>query len=261
MAPEVAAGFEWATGPAGLVLICRPLSAVAPHLFSTRDLRFRGASVATDRQRVAAAFGVAPGQLLAVSQVHGCRVAVVGGCADPSGDAEADAVMSTRHGSVATVVVADCVPILLGDRYGRAVVAVHAGWRGTAAGIVEEAVRALQTVGVAPADVIAAIGPSIGPCCYQVDAPVRQALAPRGQRADAWFAADGDAHWRLDLWTASADQLVEAGVSRQAIHVAAFCTAHHPDVCWSYRRDGAMTGRLVAAIALATMKGGRNDHA
>ena len=81
-------------------------------------------------------------------------------------------------------------------------------------------------------------GRASGPCCYQVDARVRDASLAGSPRAAEWFTPDGDGHWRLDLWLANADQLAEAGVPRDAIHVARFCTADHLDDCFSYRKEG-----------------------
>ena len=249
-ATEVAPAFEWRSGPAGRMLVCAPLEALARHLFSTRDLRLRGDDVAREQRGVAAALGVDPANVFSVTQVHGRRVALATeDDAVPAGS-EADAIVTVRAWSAASVLIADCVPVLIGDQRRRAVAAVHAGWRGTAAGIVAATVDTLRSVGVRASDLVVAIGPSIGPCCYQVDAPVRQAFAAAGADTEAWFDPDGPDHWRLDLWRATSDQLRHAGVPMDAIHVAGVCTADHPAHCWSYRRDGPATGRLIAGISL-----------
>lgn len=163
---------------------------------------------------------------------------------------EADAVVVLDAGSGAAVRVADCVPILLADDDQRVVAAVHAGWRGTCVGIAAETVRTIADAGVDPARLTAAIGPAIGPCCYQVDDKVRTAFLGMTPEAAAWFAEDGPGRWRLDLLQANLDQLEGAGVPREAIGLSGVCTADHPAICFSYRREGGAAGRLVAAIRL-----------
>jgi YfiH family protein len=157
---------------------------------------------------------------------------------------------------VLTIRVADCVPLLIADRQTGAVAAVHAGWRGTARGIVARAVARLQrTFGSNPENLVAGLGPSIGPCCYQVGSELEQAFSDAGWSDDArarCFVHDRDT--RLDLWSANADQLREAGVPADSIHIAGLCTACHPDLFDSYRRDGAGTGRLVGFIGRGEMQ-------
>jgi copper oxidase (laccase) domain-containing protein len=113
------------------------------------------------------------------------------------------------------------------------------------------AVRVLgETLGCRPADLVAAIGPSIGPCCYQVGPGTHAAFAAAAEQlppVGAWFVPDGD-RWRLDLWAANRDQLVAAGVPPDAVHVARECTATSRERYFSYRVEGSGTGRLLAAI-------------
>ena len=250
MTTDVDAGFAWHDAEAGRVLTHAPLGDVAPHLFSSRDLDFRGDRVERDFARVGAALGCAGHDVLRVRQVHGRHVAVVAPGA--SFDiVDADAIVTTDPARAISVRVADCVPILMADRGRRVAGAVHAGWRGTASGIARAAVETMVRLGARPDDLVAAVGPSIGPCCYQVDSPVRDALLAQDPGARAVMTADGPDHWRLDMWEANVRQLVAAGVPREAIGVARHCTADHLDTCYSYRAEGAGTGRLIAAIRLA----------
>lgn len=223
----------------------------APHLFTTRDLTLREPD---DGKRLAAAVGVDSEHLLRLRQVHGRDVAVVTPGVVFAPGTSADAIVSTDPDRAAAVLVADCVPILMADRGHRVVAAIHAGWRGTAAGIVSATVQAIHALGIAPGDLVAAVGPSAGPCCYQVDAVVRDAFVERQPRALSWFERDDEAHWKLDLWRANIDQLVDAGLALTNIASARFCTIDHPDTCFSYRRDGAGTGRMAAAVKLAAVR-------
>jgi YfiH family protein len=241
--------FSWVTGPAGRALVCGALQPYARHAFTSRGLEWRGVEAAGSRACVAAQLGVASAALTSVRQVHGDTVLVASSPEFAAG-AEADGLLATDPAQVVLVNVADCVPILIADRHRRAVAAVHAGWRGTARHIAAAAVRAFDAAGVPPEDLIAAIGPGIGPCCYQVDEPVRRAFLEVDSQASGWFVTDGPAHWRLDLWSANADQLAAAGVVAEAIHVAQRCTAHHPTDWPSFRRDGAGAGRIAAVIGI-----------
>lgn len=247
--PETAVDgrFAFATSPMGRILVSAAAEPLARHAFSTRELEFRDPSASENYRRVANYFRVYPEQVLAVRQVHGRVVLEVRPGQTWSPLSEADAIVSFDPGRVILVRTADCVPILIADRRSRAVGAVHAGWRGTAAGVANAAVEALGNAGVPAKDLMAAIGPSIGPCCYQVDAKVRDAFGS-GQ-AGRWFSPDGEGRWRLDLARANRDQLVLSGVPAGQIAMCGLCT-RDGDQWWSFRRDGPAAGRLVAAIRL-----------
>jgi YfiH family protein len=225
--------------------------AVAHHFFTARSLTLREDPREWDM--VAAAAGVPPDDLLGVRQVHEAQVAVAStDRARPWPRPEADILVTNDPTAALSVGVADCAPILLADDSGRAVAAIHAGWRGTAKRAAIAGVEALQAAfGVRPERIMAAVGPCIGPCCYDVRENVRLGFRAAGHHPDVlagWFAASGPDTFRLDLWRATREQLEGAGLLPGNIHVAELCTKTHSDAFHSYRVDGDRAGRMVGVI-------------
>ena len=150
------------------------------------------------------------------------------------------------------VQVADCVPVLMADRRTGVAAAVHAGWRGTSAGITRAAVEALaREFSTEPRDLTVAIGPSIGACCYEVGDELLDEFRRDGAGDDElsrWFHRAQNGRLQLDLWTANREQLVRAGVSPDRIFLARLCTQTHAGVFDSYRAAGAAAGRMAALI-------------
>jgi hypothetical protein len=182
-------------------------------------------------------------------QVHGRSVEVVEELGRTLG--EADAAVSVVPGAAVAVVTADCVPILMADEDGRRVAAVHAGWRGLAAGVVEAAVEALLESGSLPERLVAVVGPCIGACCYEVDAPVTAALSTRfGSGLAAVASASRPDHVWLDLAGLTRIALERAGVLPARISLLPdACTRCDATRFHSHRRDGARAGRMVHWIA------------
>lgn len=235
------------------MLRAAPLEAVAQHGFTSRQLALRPGEIGTAGWAAAAAsVGCAAPRVGRVRQVHGAAVHVVRPDTLDAPIPDADAAITATPGLAVTVVAADCVPILLADPSSGAVAAIHAGWRGTCARVAGATVAALtREFGVDPARLVAAIGPSIGACCYEVGEELLRAFDEAGHssidRAE-WFSRDAAGRLRLDLWRANADQLVHAGLAPDAVHVAALCTRTHVDVFESFRAEGERAGRMAAII-------------
>jgi hypothetical protein len=255
--PRLPDSFGWIETSFGPVMQCRPLKAIAPHLFTTRSVPI---SSPEDWKAVAALIGAA--DTVTINQVHGRDVVTIrSGGGRPCARPDADALVSNDPTVAIAVRAADCAPLLLADRKSGAVAAVHAGWRGTAAGAVRAGVHALsREFGARPEDLVAAIGPSIGVCCYEVGSDLVDAFAAAGHPRhliDRWFSRpkrDADASRRpgdklyLDVPGANRDQLRLAGVPEEQIYLSGLCTAMHPDVLTSYRVEKQDAGRLAGVI-------------
>ncbi len=233
------------------MLQCRPLLALADHLFTAADLELRADEF--EWRAVADRMGVGLERLLLIRQVHRRDVAVARAGRTVAWDRpEADAVVSDDHASAIGVRVADCAPILLADRTRPAVGAVHAGWRGTVQRAAIAGVEAMtREFGSRPEDLTAAIGPCLGACCGEVGPEVVEAFRSAGHAADQidrWFSTGASGRPYLDLPRANADQLEEAGIRRDAIHVAGLCTRTHAAWLHSYRAAGDRAGRMAAVI-------------
>jgi len=262
-------GFRWRTLPIGPVLESTALGALADHLFTTRRLRLRGDAEPREWAEVASALSVERRHLLWPKQVHGHAVLVHRrGSPVPhwsDGGRNADIIATDDPDVAVAVQVADCIPLLLADPVSGAVAAAHAGWRGSVSRVAAHAVSALgEWFGARPADIVVALGPSIGPCCYEVGPELRTAFLEAGFAADEidrWFADRrtrepdepgrnglADDWLRLDLWAANHDQLIAAGIQPSHIHLSRMCTVHHRETFFSYRAEGPGTGRIVGAI-------------
>src|SRR5262245_34548007 len=252
--PRPDASFHWTREVWGDALRCRPLDAVTQHLFTSKQLPLP--DDAAWRAALASASST-PDHLMRVKQVHGNVVRILRRGEVPEGAStarpEGDAIVSNEPGLVLAVVVADCVPILICDPARAAAAAIHAGWRGTCARAGSAAIEALcREFGSDPANLIAAIGPCIGPDDYEVGESLIEAFLAAGHsRADLdrWFIrARTKPH--LDLWSANRDQLIGAGIRPANIHLCGLSTAAHPDIFDSYRIAGERAGRMAAMITV-----------
>jgi len=189
-----------------------------------------------------------PEGVLRPRQVHGAVVVAARACAAAKAP-EADAVVGIEGEGPVAVVTADCVPILLASNDGAAVAAVHAGWRGLAAGVVEAGLAALKAAAPNRA-IYAVVGPHIGPCCYEVDQPVIEALGGRyPHHIDGALQEVRGDHADLDLGALTRAALREAGLAPFRIgEVERPCTRCDARRFHSYRRDGPRSGRLLHHI-------------
>lgn len=177
-------------------------------------------------------------------QVHGNHVAMfdVAGGANDDEEQQADAAITHTPGVVLAILTADCLPILLCAEDGSEIGAVHAGWRGLAAGVIEACVGRLRAP---PAQLMAWLGPAIGPASYEVGDEVRAAFVAHAPGASAAFTATRPGHWLCDLYTLARQRLHALGVSQ--VHGGGFDTLADPRF-YSYRRDGANSGRFASLI-------------
>ena len=164
---------------------------------------------------------------------------------------DVDALITNVPGLPLTVFSADCGTVLLCDPVHQAIGAVHAGWRGCAAGIVEKTVAAMGAAYRSrPADLLAALGPCIGPCCFETDGDVPEAMrAALGAIANAYITVKGP-KFHVDLAGLNRQWLLHAGLLPERIEVSGICTACRPDLFWSHRKMGDQRGVQVAVISL-----------
>lgn len=187
--------------------------------------------------------GLVPSEPLWLRQVHGCTVVPAG--AAPCLESAGDAAVTRRRGAVCAVLVADCLPVLLASRAGEVAGVAHAGWRGLAAGVIEATLDAMR---VAPEEIVAWLGPAIGPRAYEVGADVREAFVAADPGAREAFAPARPAHWLLDLYAAARRRLAARGVTR--ISGGQFCTHAEAERFFSWRRE--RTAARMAALLWLT---------
>jgi len=196
------------------------------------------AAVLENKRRLAA---LVPGPVRWLRQIHGARVVHADEVADL---AEADASYTGTERVVCAVKIADCMPVLLADRPGTRVGVAHAGWRGLAGGVIENTVAALN---IAPNELLAFLGPAIGPAVFEVGDEVRQAFCDVDAAAASAFTTHRPGKWLADLFALGRQRLARCGV--HAVYGGGLCTYSNPERFYSHRRNPA-TGRMAALIWL-----------
>ncbi|KYF68394.1 peptidoglycan editing factor PgeF [Sorangium cellulosum] len=209
------------------------------------------AAVRENLERAARRLGIPAARLYYLSQVHGVAARVLTGDEDRDDVVRevGDVTLSRAAGVGCGVRSADCAPILLADRRSGAVAAVHSGWRGTALRVVVEAARALRSLAGPDADLVAAIGPHIEACCFEVGDDVAAELAACSAAGGSVVVRGASrARPHVDVRSILKAQLAEVGLDAARVDDVRGCTACDPARFFSYRRDGQRSGRLLSAI-------------
>jgi YfiH family protein len=256
------AGFYWRDRDGVRALICAPLEQAGfANAFSTRGggtspmphdaLNLAGFNEDTaeniheNRRRF---LNLLDGRWTLTScwQVHGTAIRVVQNFEDARNDTEnCDALTTRAAGILLGVKTADCVPLLLGDARSGAVAAIHAGWRGTVAGIVSLTLaRMKEEYGTRAEDLRVAIGPAANGCCYEVGVEVMDAFGRSFPRLGHLLTPTREGHALIDLQKANRELLIEAGTASERIHIAPLCTMCRTDLFFSYRREKSLYGRV-----------------
>ncbi len=199
--------------------------------------------------KLASAFEIPMENFLVLNQVHGDNIFVIKPHGDYFSSREAlnyDAIVTNRTNLAICIKTADCVPVFLVDRVKKIIGAVHAGWRGSSLEISAKVARFMQnSYGSRPADLLAAIGPSIGRCCYEIDDATADSF--RRQKHAENFLSPGArrGRWMLDLVEVNRRQVLDCGIPEANIETAGLCTVCHQDIFFSHRGSGGVTGRQI----------------
>jgi hypothetical protein len=219
-------------------------------------------NVEANRGALTRSFELPPHLLLTVRQVHGTDILIID---QPNPDlshfqdVEADAIITDQPGIMVGVLIADCYPVLVYDPVKNVAAAIHAGWRGAAAGLIGNVVQALIShFSCNPADLQAAIGPGIGAHKYAVDRPVREAFRAGSGYWEAISSEISLGQWQLDIGKSCRLQLEAAGLSGENVDAVKECTCCHRELFFSHRRDQGVTGRQIGFV-LINRGGGRGS--
>jgi len=264
---------EWGKAPEGTLLTAgftgrKGGVSLAP--YDSLNLAFhvgdRPDDIIENRKRTAGALGFSLDDWTCGEQVHGVRIGVVqeedkgkGSMDRASAFQDTDGLITNVPGVLLTSFYADCVPLYFWDPVTEAVGLAHAGWKGTLGGIAEEIVRSMAAeYGSQPQHIHAAIGPSIGECCYEVDDRVMDHVRNSGNRLgisdevtkSALFLDKGDGKYMLNLKEINRHIMIKAGILTEHIECTSWCTSCNHDLFFSYRKDGGTTGRMASWIGM-----------
>lgn len=238
------------------------LGGVSQGIYASMNLSFtRGddpCAVRENFDRFCSAVGVLADRVVVSAQEHHITIynATAADCGRgitrDRGYKDVDGLLTDEPGVVLCTQYADCVPLFFVDPVRRVVGTSHSGWKGTVAQIGAVTVERMCAVyGCRPADIRAAVGPSIGPCCFEVDDPVIAAFSAMAEWDDTCITPTRAGHGRINLWEINRRILLAAGISPAHLTVTDLCTQCHPDLFWSHRVCGPTRGSLAACIMLA----------
>lgn len=214
--------------------------------------------VKANRELFTASVGIPLENVVGANQVHGDRIFIAGlndrgkgALEQETAVRDTDAIITREKGIGIMAFYADCVPLMFLDPVERVIAIAHAGWKGTILNIGLKTVKKMVSqFGCKPRDILAAIGPSIGPCHYEVDTPVISQFQNNLPEWEKILKIKDDSKAQLNLWEANRLQFLKAGILEEKISVAEICTYCHPELLYSYRGDAGKTGRLAGIIML-----------
>ena len=237
---------------------CTRLGGVSEEDYDSLNISFKEGDmegrVLQNWHRLSMAFGIPIDQFLTLNQVHGDDIFVIKPFGDyypADGTPDYDAMVTTRNNLAICIKTADCVPVLIADRAKKIIAAVHAGWKGTALEITAKVIRLLMDkYHSSPQDILAAIGPSIGRCCFEVDAATADNFLKHKNHEDFLLPGARPNKWMVDLPEANRRQILNCGIPEDNIDVSGLCTSCRQDLFFSHRGSGGITGRQINFIML-----------
>jgi YfiH family protein len=199
--------------------------------------------------RLAMAFAIPLDQFITLNQVHGDNIFVIkpyGEYLPMDGVLNYDAIVTNRQNLAICIKTADCVPVFIVDRAKKIIASVHAGWKSTALEISAKVIRLLyEKYGSFPWDILAAIGPAIGPCCFELDEETTYIFRSQKNHKDFLFPGEKLNKWIVDLPEANRRQIMNCGIPEENIDVSNLCTSCRQDLFFSHRGSGGITGRQI----------------
>jgi polyphenol oxidase len=237
---------------------CTRLGGVSEGDYASLNMSFREgdleSAVLQNWNRMAMAFGIPLDQFITLNQVHGDDIFVIkpyGEYLPMDGVLNYDAIVTTRQNLAICIKTADCVPVFIVDRTKKIIAAVHAGWKGTALQISAKVIRLLyEKFNSQPRDILAAIGPAIGPCCFELDEELTYPFLNQKDHKAFLFAGERLNKCIVDLPEANRRQMMNCGIPEENIDVSNLCTSSRQDLFFSYRGSGGIAGRQINFIMI-----------